>query len=94
MMPELRQLLAERRRHRHRVEHRVDGDAGEQLLFDQRNPELVERRANLGIDFVHAAELLLLFRRGVVADRLVVDRLVLDVLPRRLGHLEPRRDTP
>ena len=39
---QLRQLLAEGRRHRHRVEHRVDGDAGQHLLFDQRDAELVE----------------------------------------------------
>ena len=58
---QLRQLAAEGGRHRHRVEHRVDGDAGEQLLLlDQRNAELVEGRADLRVDFVHAVQLLLL----------------------------------
>ena len=38
-----------------------------------------------GIDLVEAVQLLLLRRRRVVADALVVDRLVGDVLPVRLG---------
>ena len=89
---ELGQLAAERRRHRHRVEHRVDGDVREQLLLLERDAELVEGRADLRIDLVEAIELLLFRRRGVVAHALVVDRLVLDVLPVRLFHLEPRAE--
>ena len=89
---ELGQLAAERRRHRHRVEHRIDGDVREQLLLLERDAELVEGRADFRIDLVEAVELLLLRRRGVVAHALVVDRLVRDVLPVRLFHLEPRAE--
>ena len=89
MMPVLRELLAERRRHRDAVEDRVDGDAREQLLLFERNAELVERRPDLGIDLVQAVQHLLLLRRRVVDDVLVVDRVVLDVLPGRLLHREP-----
>ena len=83
------QLRLERRRHRHAVEHRVDRDAREQLLLLERNPELVERLANLGIDLVEALQARLLLRRGVVDDVLVVDRVDLQVVPRRLFHLLP-----
>ena len=86
---ELGQLAAERRRDRDRVEHRVHGDAGEQLLFLERNSELGEGAAQLRIDLVQAVQHRLLLRRRVVADRLVVDRVVVDVVPGRLLHVEP-----
>ena len=53
---ERRQLLLERRRDRHAVEDRVHRDAREQLLFIQRNPELLERLPDFGIDLVEALE--------------------------------------
>ena len=90
MMPSFAELLAERRRHRDAVEHRVDGDARQQLLLFERNAELVERRLHLRIDFVQAVQRLLLLRRRVVDDVLVVDRVVLDVLPGRLLHRQPQ----
>ena len=91
---ELGQLAAERGRHRDAVEHGVDRDAGQQLLLFERDAELLERAAQLGIHFVEALELRLLLRRRVVADGLVVDRVVMDVVPGRLPHREPVRDTP
>jgi hypothetical protein len=48
MIPSFASLARNVCRHRHRVEDRVHGDAGEQLLLDERNAELVERRADLG----------------------------------------------
>ena len=88
--PHARQLVAEGRRHRDAVEHRVDRDAGEDLLLVDRDAELVEGRAHFRIDFVQAVQHLLLLRRRVVNDVLVVDRVVLDVLPGRLFHREPQ----
>src|SRR5204862_5159204 len=61
----------------------------EQLLFVERNPELVEGAANFGIDFVEAGERRPALRRGIVKNVLVVDRAVLDVAPYRLGHCPP-----
>ena len=87
--PHLRQLRPERRRDRNAVEHGVDRNAGEQLLFLERNPELLERGADFRIDLVEAVERRLLLGRRVIDDVLVVDRLIADVLPRRLGHGEP-----
>jgi hypothetical protein len=84
------ELLAERGRHRDAVEHGVNGDAGEQLLLVERNPELIERRTHFRIDFIQAVQHLLLLRRRVVDDVLVVDRVVLDVLPGRLLHRQPQ----
>ena len=91
---QLAELLPEGRRHRHAVEHGVDGDAGEQLLLVERDAELVEGRAHLGIDFVEAVQRLLLLRRRVVDDVLVVDRVVLDVLPASAPSSSARAGTP
>ena len=54
MMPSFGQLLVERGRHRDGVEHRVDGHAAEALLLVERDAELLERAAQLRIDFVEA----------------------------------------
>ncbi len=75
---------------RDRVDDRVDGDIAEQLLLVQRDAELVEHLADLGIDVVHAVEHRLLPRRRPVADRLVVDRGDLQLGPVGLVHLRPR----
>jgi hypothetical protein len=85
----LGQRGAKRRPDRHRVEDRVDGDAGQDLLFVERDAELVERLAQLGVHFVQAVEDGLFLRRRVVADGLVVDLAVVDVVPRGLGHAKP-----
>src|SRR5580765_8772083 len=86
---EVCQLLLERRRDRDAVEDGVDGDTREQLLFLERNTELLERPADLRIDLVEALQGLPPLRRGVVDDVLVVDRPVLHVAPGRLFHRLP-----
>ena len=85
----LGQLRLERRRDRHAVEHGIDRHAREQLLFLDGNAELVERLSDFRIDFVEALQARLLLGRRVIDDVLVVDRGVLDVVPRRLLHLLP-----
>ena len=90
--PLLGQLRAEGGRHRDAVEDRVDRDTREQLLLVDRDPELVERRPDFGVDLVQAVQDLFLLRRGVINDVLVIDRLVLDVLPGRLLHRQPEAE--
>ena len=91
MMPSFAELLAERRRHRDAVEHRVHGDAGDSSFCSSSGmPSLSKVRLHLGIDLVEAVQHLLLLRRRVVDDVLVVDRVVLDVLPGRLLHRQPQ----
>ena len=85
----LRQLRLERRRDGDAVEHRIDGHSAQSLLFFERDSEFVESLPHLGVDFIQRVQFLFLFRRGVVADRLVVDFVVMDVGPRRLFHREP-----
>ena len=69
------------------VKDGIDGDAGEHFLFVQRNAELGVSLEQFGIDFVEAVQLLL--RRGVIAGRLIVDWIVVQVRPVRLAHGEP-----
>src|SRR5439155_18979235 len=94
---ERRQLLLEGSRDRHAIEHRVNGDAREQLLLLERNAKLLERAADLRIDLIKALECRTLLGRGVVDDVLVIDRPVLYVAPRGLLHRQPgavRLETP
>ena len=85
----LGQLLLEGRGHRHRVDDRVDRHAAEALLLGEGDPELVEHGPQFGVDLVEARQRGLRLRGRVVADVLVVDRPVVDVLPVRLGESEP-----
>ena len=87
--PQLRQLLLERRRHRHAIEHRIDGDAGHEFLFFQGDPEFVEGRLDFEVDLVKAVQPGLLLRRGVIHDGLIVDRGEVNVVPGRLRHRLP-----
>ena len=87
--PQLRQLCPKRRPDRDAVKHGVDRDASQQLLLLERNPELLERGADFRIDLVETVERRPLLGRRVIDDVLVVDRRVVHVLPRRLGHREP-----
>src|SRR6266545_1556894 len=50
----LRQFLLEGRRHRDTVEDRVDGHVGQQLLFVERNAQLLESVEQLRVDLVEA----------------------------------------
>ena len=86
---ELPQLCPERRPDRHAVEDRVHRDPRQQLLFLERNPELLEGPADLRIDLIHALEICLL-RRRVVDNRLIVNRPIRDVRPRGLLHRGPQ----
>src|SRR6185503_6331744 len=54
-----------------------------------RDAELLEGLEQLRVHLVERLVLLLLLRRGVVADRLVVDRRILHVRPGRLLQREP-----
>src|SRR5213594_3786298 len=54
-----------------------------------RDPELLERLEQLGIDLLQAVQLGPLLGGRVVADALIVDRPVLHVGPVGLGHLQP-----
>jgi len=56
----------------------------------QRNPELVEHLADLGVDLVHAVESRLLLWCRPVADRLIVDGVDLELGPVGLLHRLPR----
>ncbi len=87
--PVLLELFLERRRHRHAVEHRVDGDTGQPLLFLKRDTQLLEGLEQLRVHFVEALRTLGLLGSRVVVDRLVVDGRIRHIGPRRLGHLEP-----
>src|SRR5215510_1618895 len=87
---ELSQLLLERRRDRGAVEDRVDGDARQQLLLVERDPELFERATDFRIDFVEALQSGALLWSRVIDDALVVNRAKSDVAPGRLLHRQPR----
>ena len=50
----LTQLFTKGRRHRYTVKHRINRNAGELLLFFQRNPEFLIGFKQLRIDFIEA----------------------------------------
>ena len=86
----LGQLLAEGGGHGHRIEDRVHGHAGQHLLLVQRNAELLVGFQKLRIHLVETLRRILLRLRGrVVGNGLVVDGLVMNVRPVRLGHRPP-----
>src|SRR5205814_507211 len=68
---------------------RVHRHARKPLPLLDRDPELLERLEQLGVDLIEAVQLGPLLGRGVIADGLVVDGTVLDVGPVRLRHLLP-----
>ena len=63
--------------------------AQQRLPLAQRNAELVVGLEDLGVDLVERFRAVLLLRRGVVVEVLVVDRAVVDARPQRLAHGEP-----
>ncbi len=85
----LRQLGAICGADRDRVEDGIDRHAGEDLLLAEGDAQLLVGLQQLGIDIVQRAQRLGGAGRRVVADVLVVDRVVLDVGPAGLAHLEP-----
>ena len=62
----LGQFFLECRCHGNTVEHGVDRDARETLLFFQRNPKFVEGLQDFRVDLVEAVQLLFLFGRCIV----------------------------
>ncbi len=88
--PDAGKPFTERRCHRHAVEHGVDSNTAQHLLLFDRNAKLVERGLDLRIHLVQAVQHLLLLRRGVIGDVLVVDGLVPEVVPGRLLHGLPQ----
>src|SRR4051812_44562058 len=82
----LRELRLHRRSDRHRIEDRVDGDAGEELLLVQWDAELLVGLQQLRIYLVERSQRLLRHRRRVVAGALIVDRAIADVGPVWLLH--------
>ena len=89
---ELAELLLEGGRDRDAVEHVVHRDAGQHLLLAHRDAELLVGAQQLGIDLGQALRPVGFgFGRGVVADRLVVDRRVArPSAQRRLLHRRQR----
>ena len=98
----LGQVLAKRGCHRHAVEHGIHGHARQRLLLFQRNAQLVVGIQQLRIDFVETLRSRALApRRGIIGDRLEIDRRMTDIRPLRLGQgqpvavgLEPRLQQP
>ena len=85
----LGQLSLEGRGDRNAVHDGVHGHAGETLLLVERDAELVEGLAQLGVHLIERVERLLLLGRGVVADGLVIRLRVSHVRPLRLGECLP-----
>ena len=88
----LSQGCLERGHHRDRIDNGINSDVAEHLLLMQRDAELVEHLADVGIDIVHAVEDRLLLRGCPIADRLIVDWSDLKLGPVGLFHLLPRRE--
>ena len=89
---QLRQFVFEAGRHGNRVHDKIHCHAGEALLLLEADAQLVHGSAQFRIHLVHAIELLLLLRRCVVADGLVVGLLIVEVGPIRLLHGLPHRE--
>ncbi len=100
----LGELRLEGGRDRDRIEHRVDRDAAvavaalacpraldaeQRFPLAQRNAELLVGRENLGIDLVERLRSVLLLRRRVVVEVLVVDRAIAHARPAGLAHGQP-----
>ena len=90
MTPAAREPLLEGRGHRDAVEDRIHRDAGQSRPLVQWHAEFGVGLQQLRIHFLQALRAVLLgLRRGVVRDRLVVDRRVAGVRPVRLRQGEP-----
>ena len=95
----LGEFLLEGGRDRHRIEHRIDRDARasailaldaeQRLPLAQRNAELLVGLEDFGVDLVERLRAVLLLRRRIVVEVLVVDRTEFDARPSRLAHGEP-----
>ena len=79
---------------RNAVEHRIHGHIGEALLLAERNTKFVERFEQLGINLVKAGFFLLLLRRCVINNVLIIDRWITESSPVGLAHLQPLPISP
>src|ERR1022692_1205422 len=87
---QLTELFFEGGGYRYAVEHRVRGDAGEQLTLLQRDAKLFIGAEQFRIDIVEAlGPVDVGLGGGVVADGLVIDGRIVDVGPGGLLHGEP-----
>ena len=82
--------------HGDRVEDRVNGHAGQQLLLGERDAEFLVGAQQFGVDLVQALRSFFLLGRRVVDDVLVVDVRVVNLRPalarlpsRWIVHLQP-----
>ena len=76
--------------HRYTVEYRIDRDACQHLLFQQRNAELVIGLQQLGVHLIQRLGPILGFLGcAVVTDFLVVNRRDVEMRPVRRIHGEP-----
>jgi hypothetical protein len=98
----LAQVLAERGRHRHAVEHGIHRNARQCLLFFQRDAQLVVGVQQLRIDLVETLRTRALFPGcGIIGYGLKIDGRMGDIRPLRLDQgqpvavgLEPRLQHP
>src|SRR6478672_3010708 len=81
----LSQLGLERGGHGDAVKHCVHRDSREQFLLMQRNTQLGVCVQDFRIHFIQALELFLLLGRRVIGKRLIIDRRILHVGPRRFS---------
>ena len=77
----LAQFRLECGRHGDAVEDGIHSNSRQQLLFFQRNPQLLIGPQNLRIERLQALQGRFLLGRGVVHDILIIDRAIFDVGP-------------
>ena len=64
-------------------------NAEQRFALAQRNAELLVGAQNFRVDLVERLRSVLLLRRGIIIEVLVVDRAVIDLRPFRLAHGQP-----
>ena len=86
----LRQFVLEGRRDRYAIKHRIHRHPRKRFLLFQGDAELVVSLDQFGVNFVQAFRpVLVALGRRVVADRLKIDRVMVDVRPFGLVHFLP-----
>ena len=90
----LRQFVLEGRRDRHTVKHRIHRHPRKRFLLFQGNAELVVSLDQFGVNFVQAFRpVLVALGRRVVADRLKIDRVMVNMCPFGLVHFLPTAES-
>ena len=83
------ELFAEGGRDRDAIEDRIDGNAGQSLLFIEGDPQFLEGFEQFGIHLVEAIDRLLRLGSAVVDDLLVIDGIAFNLRPARIFHVDP-----